>query len=1513
MKIRLLKNVFTILCSFFITKGFTQHNEYSLTKEKLYVHTNHIFFKPGEQLFFKVYVVNAQDQTPAALSKIVYVDIINPAGGVMQKLTYPITDGYAEGSFDFTEETVGGIYRLKAYTSWMQNETDNTFFTKEITVQKTIAPRILMKLDFPQKGYGAGELVTADYSIRNLNDEPIRNYDAKYTVSIAGETVINSTLKTNREGKAIIQFTLPQNLKSNDGLLNVTVDYDSYTEAISRSIPITLNNIDVQFMPEGGTLISDISSNVAFKAINEFGKPVDIKGTLFDKNGNQITAIESYKFGMGKFIFIPKNGETYYVKLTSPINITQQYNLPRVNSNGIVMQVKQADKKVFIKISATETTQIKIVGQTKNKIYYEEKISLAKGEQTIEVNPTIFPVGIAQFTIYTSTNLPVAERLVFLNETKNLQVKITTDKKQYLPREKVKLTLTTTDVDDNGVPANFSISVVDDKLWSFADDKQNHILSWLLLNSELKGNIEEPPFYFKKEETKAIPALDLVMLTHGYRYFDFIEYVQQEQKLKFTPDQTNVLSGIVVNEKNIPIQATLFLTEYNNDGKVLKFTTNKKGEFFVNDLQANKNYFLISQSLEKKEKININVLQNGIGYNPLKNIAFSALNYNDDRMPAIRTVALTKKELSKGAAAFDNRQFLELNNFEKGKTQSEVVVVSAGYGASRRRDMASALTMVRADQLNQVPKFDMALQGKMAGLSVQTFANPGAGMEIMLRGAATLNGNNQPLLVINGIPSGNLGMANQINPNDIESITVLKNGAATAIYGSTAANGVIMIDTKKFRNSKKQFNITKNYFYTTKKFMANGTVFSAVKKFYAPKYENITTETRTDFRETIYWNPTVQTDKNGKAVLEFYNSDASTTFRVITEGIGYNGVLGRTEKTYSVQNAISIDVKIPPYLTVGDKALIPLVIKNNSDNIQYIDIQLQLPEHIIAKKFTNSIVLKEGQSEEILIPIEALQAVKNKIQFIVTNNDHKEKIILPIEATNKGFTVIETFSGNTSQQHMVNISKIIPGTLQSKLKMFNNVEGQLLDGIESMLREPSGCFEQTSSSTYPNVFILKYLKESGKVNEAIESKALDYIEKGYKRLTGFETSQDGFEWFGKTPPHEALTAYGLLEFTDMQEFIKVDQKMLSRTKKFLLSKKDGKGGFTIASGGYDRFASVPNKIANIYIVYALTQAGIGNEIKLEYETAIKKVMETKDGYQLAMMALAAHNMKNENDFKLLLQELYTAYTKNNLASETSVVNSRDASLRVEVLSLYTMALCRETNPKLGLIADLITKIVKEKNYYGYGSTQPTVLALNAVVSYSKLAGKISKETKMEFVLNNKKINEGNIDNNDFTEGSNNFSVQYQDQAKTVPYSLEVAYNTFTPPNSEKAALQISTILNNTTAKIGETVRMQIEVQNKDNILQPMAIAKIGIPAGLTLQPWQLKEIAEKNQVAYYEMFDNYLVFYWMGFAPNETKTINLDLKVDIQGTYKAKASNIYLYYTPEYKNWADGVVIDIKK
>lgn len=1494
---------------------FTMAQSYAYDKEKIYVQTDHVFYAPGTTIFYKIYLVKGADNKPSKISNVVYVEMLGPSGTVLEKQIYQAENGYSEGAYTLGKDVAGGIYKIKAYTSWMRNEKDSTFFTKSITVQKIIAPRVLMRLDFDKKGYGAGAVVKADFSMRNLDDAPIKYYNGQFTVSLDGVTQQQSTFRTDANGKADVSFVLPHTLQTTDGLLNISVNYDSHLESISRSIPITLNKIDLQFMPEGGSFVAGIKTTIAFKAINEFGKPVDVKGVIKDSQGETVAAFESYKFGMGSFLLTPESGMTYTAAITSPDKIKEQYILPKAAAEGVVMNIVKKEGALRITCSTSSEASVRLVGSTKSITYFSRDLQLKKGTNDITLNENLFPAGIAQFTLYTKDKHPIAERLIFLNSDKQLHVSISTNKQRYLPREKVRLTITTKDEHGQPIPSNFSLSVIDDKLWTMADDRQDNIFSWLLLSSELRGPIEEPAFYFKKDEGKSAAALDLVTLTNGYRYFDFIDEVHRNKELKFTPDEGNIVSGIVTNEKDIPVAAKIFLIHNVAEGKALEFKTGEDGQFYFSNLAQGGQYLLIARSSHKAGLVKVRLQQNGIGYNPLRGAASGQLRMDDKYTSRAKPVENTEPQGIAQPASV-NRQpkavNLAIGLGDKSSALNEVVVTA--FGVAKKREVTGSVVTISGAELKAIsPNGAMlALQGKVAGLYITQKVNPGETPLVQIRGASSLHNGHEPLFMVNGIPQEKFDFS-KLSIADIESITVLKDADAIAIYGAKAAYGVVLVQTKTLRNEKLRFNVSRHGQYATQTFTMAGPSFTAARRFYAPQYNSTITDERHDYRETIYWNPVVQTNNEGKASVEFYNSDATTTFRAIAEGIGYNGKLGRADTTYVAKAAMSVDAKIPPYLTVGDQALIPVVIKNNSTERLEAAVDVSLPSNMHAESYNNTITLAPDSSQQLLVPITATAPSNGDIRISITSNLSNENIVLPISASGKGFPVIATVSGNTGANHNILIGQFLPGSLHAKLTLYKDLEGQLLNGIESMLREPYGCFEQTSSTTYPNVFILKYLRQSGKSNPEIERKAMGYIESGYKRLIGFETPELGFEWFGRTPAHAALTAYGLLEFTDMQEFVNVDKNMLRRTKDYLLGRRDGQGGFKPSSSGLDEFRSVPDKIANIYIVYALTQAGYGSEIQPEYTAALKKALESGDGYQLAMMALAASNMKNDADYRRLMDQLSIA----KLSAETSVVNSRDVSLRVETMSLYALALMRDTHPDIGAISYMISKILGGKSYYGYGSTQGTVLALQAITQYTQLIGEQTKSSELRLTLNNQTLSADDSLSALLHAGPNSFSVEYPvehagKKSSGIPYNLEISYNTLTPPNSEKADLLLHTALSNPRPHTGETVRLSIDVTNKKDSLQPMAIAKIGIPAGLSLQPWQLKELIDQKKVAYYEIFDNYLVLYWMGFAPKETKQIRLDLKAEIPGKYKGKASNVYLYYTPEAKNWNEGLEVQVR-
>ncbi|MCP4176197.1 MAG: TonB-dependent receptor plug domain-containing protein, partial [bacterium] len=276
--------------------------------------------------------------------------------------------------------------------------------------------------------------------------------------------------------------------------------------------------------------------------------------------------------------------------------------------------------------------------------------------------------------------------------------------------------------------------------------------------------------------------------------------------------------------------------------------------------------------------------------------------------------------------------------------------------------------------------------------------NPQKGCQnISIRGSFLHSLNYNPIVVINDVPYYNYYNRHKISsilPNKIESIRIIKGNIATGKYGSPATNGVIEIKTDVGntwgRNSfrlKRPKRIAYHKFYGERE----DRNYSETRQFYIPVYDNKndTSCIRNDFRQTIYWNPIIQTDENGKAKISFYNSDAITSFKIIAEGIGYTGIPGRKEETYNIQKPLSIDVKVPAYLSVGDTLEIPITVSNNTDNIISAAFALNLPEELktignvpttikiapnnISAKFIKILPVKACSSSNILIGIRSLE------------------------------------------------------------------------------------------------------------------------------------------------------------------------------------------------------------------------------------------------------------------------------------------------------------------------------------------------------------------------------------------------------------------------------------------------------------------------------------------------------------------------------------------------------------
>ncbi|MBL0311056.1 MAG: hypothetical protein IPP77_15735 [Bacteroidetes bacterium] len=1108
---------------------------------------------------------------------------------------------------------------------------------------------------------------------------------------------------------------------------------------------------------------------------------------------------------MGSFDLSPKEKEHYRARIVKPEGILEEFVLPEASKVGYVLHVgEQSGKSLSLSVNSWRAEELSLIAQTRGKIYYAQGFSAAKGENTLTINTDKFPIGISQITLLDKEGIERCERLVFVNKDKQLNISVTTAKEQYKPREKVLMNIKVTDEKGLPVPGNFSLSVVDDNLLSFADDKQGTILSKILLEPDLKEKVEEPHFYFNSKEPKADRALDLLLMTSGWRRYTWKQIIRQEfPVIKFQGEKAT-LAGIVYDgNSGKPLSGVQL--KFKESGR--STTTDKEGKFSFNKIDI---------STDKQLEISAN-----------------------EHPTQVQEILEYSTNLS--YYLYDNHRVFKNRGFD--------VMPMAVGGAMEERMFA-------------------ANEGQPA--EAQMFKQP---------------------------------LGKDVAPDLGNEIPVNKNEDVLADEIHVAVDDVRLNDLKAFdKNAEK----TQELFYRAKEFP---------KKKYSPQ-----DTTRNDFATTVYWNGNVETDRNGRAQVEFITNDLISSFKTTIEGFGDDGSIGRTEFNFSTNLPFTMDVKIPVEVVSGDKMMIPVFLKNNTSSTINGRMIISAPKQLQVTSKQSEVILTSGQSKVIYLDGTATNEIgEGKLEIKFTTSSFNDAITRNIKVIAKGFPANISLSGQDLQKDFsIHPQNVVPGSLKATFTAYPNIMSELMDGVESILREPHGCFEQASSSTYPNIMVLNYLKAMEVNDPKLEAKANKWLDEGYKKLIAYETKENGYEWFGAAPAHEALTAYGLMEFTDMKKvYGGVDEKMLERTAKLLLDKRDGNGGFIKNPQALDSFGAADEDVTNAYIVYALSEAGYKN-IEKELDAVVKSAKKTNDPYIIALCANALFNFGDKERGEEMLTRLIKTRSDAGFwtGAKHSITRSTGLSLHVETTSLSLLALMKSQNPNNAAITGGIKYLIGSRSGFGgFGSPQATILALKALTKYAEFSKRTDESGTVEIWVNGTSVaskgyakgQKGNIEITGLEKfiqsGKQKVEVKFKDCKQALPYAVNITYSTTLPASSKECVVTLETQFAAKQVKVGETLRLSATLTNKTGTGQPMTMAMIGIPAGFSAQPWQLKELQEKGFIDFYEIIGNNIACYFRALAPNAKKQINLDLKAEIPGEYEAPASNAYLYYTAEHKNW----------
>ncbi len=623
----------------------------------------------------------------------------------------------------------------------------------------------------------------------------------------------------------------------------------------------------MKFFPEGGALLSIPHQNVAFKAQGADGFSKDIEGFLFNSKGDTLTNFRSEHNGMGVFTMNPIDNETYYITAKTNDSITKRFDLPAVEPKGISIAMSHYKQEIRFEVQKTEATEwpqkLFLLAHTRGKLSILQPIT---PERTFgKMNDSLFTEGITHFMLIDQQGNALSERLIFVPDHKPNQWQVTTDKPTYGKREKISLQIAAKDHEGNPVEGTFSVSITDRKSIQ-PDSLADNILSNLLLTSDLKGYVEDPAFYFLNQDARTLRSIDYLMLTHGWRRHK-IENVLRTPSMNFTNyiEKGQTISGRIRgffggNVKKGPI--CVLAPKYNI---VATTETDEKGEFIVNTSFRDSTTFLVQARTKK---------------------GFAGVDIEIDTPPY--PVPTHKAPYFNGATTFMEDYLLNTRDqyyMEGGMRVYNLKEVTVT--AKRERPSSKS---IYTGGINTYTVEEDRLQGY--GQTAFDAATRLPSVTIMNGSEIHIRNNPEPAaIVIDDIVYDDASdILKDIQISDMSSISLLR-GADAIILGPRASGGAIVITLKDPRNlpaKPAQGIIT----YTP-------LGYSESVEFYHPTYDTPEkkNEQRSDFRSTVYWNPELRLDAEGKATIEYYTPDSTAPEDIIIEGVDKNGKVCRLQQT----------------------------------------------------------------------------------------------------------------------------------------------------------------------------------------------------------------------------------------------------------------------------------------------------------------------------------------------------------------------------------------------------------------------------------------------------------------------------------------------------------------------------------------------------------------------------------------------------------------------------------------
>ena len=1508
-------------------------------KASILLTTEKPIYQPGQTIHVRVLALSRADYKADADRKLTFELEDSRGNKVFKKSTITDKFGIASAEFSLADEVNLGTYHLRA----LMDDAASPSNTAEasLNVERYVLPKFKVAVEFtekdgkPERDYRPGDHVTGTVRANYFFGKPVDHAEITVKASSLDVSVFeaaSTTGKTNSDGAYRFDLKLPAYFAGRAlsqgaarALIEATVT-DSAAHAETRGEPVTISESPLLIIavPEGGALIPHIENQVFVLTSHPDGTPVS-SSLIVQLPGARDQQVNTDSRGVGVIRLNPGSGiESLHIDANDHHGNRTSTAVPlqtRAGTDQILLRTSRAVFKagdlIQLKVLSTRTHGSAYVDIVKNgQTVLTRDLDLQNGQADLVLTATAEMAGTLDIDAYLfgRDSLPVADhRLVFVHPADELKIEASADSAIYKPGSDARVRFHVTNSRGEGVSAALGLQVVDEAVFALA---------------EKQPGFAKVFFYLEQEVMK--PRYEI----HSVSMSDVVEPVESSHS----------------DQRELAARALFSATEMTNPTKLdTEFGRSLPQDTYADYQQRYRAAFIdhvrqlaaqLSQNLEKRpaneditEVFADLTLENGSrphdAWNTPFRIESTGWNRGRNRFYRVRSAGPDRQFDS----ADDLTVYIEDRSGsvvgQPGRGDSLDLKIEHDRGSFNER---GEVTGTVDDQTGAViPGATISLH-RLSTRETRTARSDAAG-QFTLAGLAP--GRYQVEITSPGFESLSRDFTLQARDRAVlSSILTVGSVSETVTVDAAAMEMIPAAGASPGRAFGAAIGgpISQNFALEARispALQMENRSFTAFRKSVSPSAPHV----RSYFPEALYINPEIITDAKGNASISIPLADSITTWRMAMLASTPSGALGTSTSSLKVFQDFFVDLDLPVTLTQGDRVSIPIAVYNYSGKTGQVRLKLQAEDWFSLDNDTpeKTVSVESGRVGSSQFAFNAKRIGKFKLALSANMDGgagREDIVVREIEVIPNGREQNLVFNGRleTSAQHELHFpATSIHDATSIFVRLYPGPLSQVIEGMDSILQMPGGCFEQTSSSTYPNVLALDYMKRTKKLTPEVHAKAEGYIANGYQRLLTFEVPDGGFSWFGQTPANKILTAYGLMEFNDMSKVSDVDPRLIERTRDWLAHQQQPDGSWKpdtsfINEGATNRYNSNVLRIT-AYIAWSLVNTGYKGAVVEKAKHFIETQSGSKpDTYTLAIIANFAADYGKDRDFtRQSMQALIEARTeKDDQVSwtvEETGIYSTGSSAAIETTGLATQALIKWSQASETVRKALNFISSKKQGTGNWGTTQATIMALRALLLASQLSTS-DVHGSLQVILNGSLVETLKLtsENNDLLH---QFVFKGIDVQKPTSVQLKfegaggLAYQVvgryFTPWEEKPAAdpLSIDVIYDRTKLAQNDIATAAVTIRNNLPKTANMVMVDLGIPPGFDLLTEDLQSFQEKTadsrsgRLEKFSLTATQAILYFNSLSPKQTVTLNVRLRAKYPIRARTFQSRVYEYYDPE--------------